>query len=178
VSSGVVHISPLPLGPCELRLRSSKSPSSIILSGRVYTLGAPFADQRLRFSADFVEIVFSPNEKSEFRANLDVQEKVDLRTIENFATLNGWLAEGSSVNIQIWFENKRVFSSTLKSNYPPQQINWPLVAKITGLLRSIATAEDQSRLRLSMADMRHAWHILATLAQVATGVSMLWEFTR
>lgn len=175
VSSGVVQISPLPLGPCELRLSSSKSPSSIILSGRAYTLGPPFADQRVRFSADFVEIAFSLNGKSEFDPKLNVQEKTDLKTIENFATLNGWLVEGS-VNIQIWFKNKRIFSGTLKSKYSPQQINWPLVAKITGLLRLIATREDQSRLRLSMADMRDAWHGLATLEQVADGISMRWEF--
>jgi hypothetical protein len=175
VGSGVVHISPLPIGPCEIRLRSSKSPFSIILSGRVYTLGLHFADQRARFSADFVEIAFSPNGKSEFHLKLDVHEKTDLRTIENFATLNGWLAEGS-VDIQTWFKNKRIFSSTLNSEYPPQQINWSMIAKVTGLLRSIATPEDQSQLRLSMADIQNAWQSLATLEQVADGVSIRWEF--
>jgi hypothetical protein len=173
VSSGVVHFSPLPFGPGELRVRSSTSPSPVILSGQIYTLGPPFADQRVRFTAEFAEMVFSAG-KIEFRLKLDPQEKTSLKTIENFAVLNKWLTAGP-IDIQIWVKNKRIFSSAMKCEHPLLHINWPNVSEITELLGSIASPDDQNRLRLSMTDIKDSWRSLVTLEQVANGVSMRWE---
>ena len=176
-SAGIVHITPDPAAAIEIRLRSHLRPEPIILSGKVYGAGLPMLppeQKRLRFSAEFFEVLWSAGTKSECSAHLEPHEKKDLATIENFATLNEWFDAGT-IDIQVWCEGKRAIGGTLRLEEPNPRLDWPKVAAAARVLRSIAGPVDQERIRVSLHDLSAASG-LRTFSDVAGAGSFRVEF--
>jgi len=155
--SGVVHVTPSPAGVCEIRLRGPHSSDPIILEGKIYGTGIPELpreQQRVRFSAEFLEIVWSPTEGSECSTELKPDEKTDLLTIENYATLNEWLGKGE-IDVQVWSKGKRVVAGVLRGK-PDLRWEWSIAARTLRLLRNIAGPAMQHRIRVSLKDITTA----------------------
>lgn len=78
VNCGLLEIMPSPVRECEVRLRGSATSMPIVLTGHIFSPGLPDISvdrTRFRFDADFLRIVFSPNEKSLFYTTLGLEEK-------------------------------------------------------------------------------------------------------
>jgi hypothetical protein len=156
-SSGIVHIAPVPAGDIELRLRSHLTSQPIVLSGKVYHANLPGESKnqnRLRFSASFLEIVWGPGADTECHIKLAYYEKHDLATIGNFVTLNEWLT-GGAVNLQVWSQGRRITVGILnKKDLEPAQ-EWPKVAVGVRLLQS-AAASAIHPIKVSLYDLELA----------------------
>ena len=84
---GVIHITPNPVTACEIRLRDHSTAASMVLSGHMYSPGIPgipFKQSQFRFSADFLNIVWSRSGKVKYHIKFHGGEKKDLRSIEKF----------------------------------------------------------------------------------------------
>jgi hypothetical protein len=88
---GKLIITPSPVDTCEVRLRANDA--SYSLKGEVFTLGEPLLpreERRIRFSAEFFEMVLAPTsglEVKTFHARIDPDSKRTLHTLEAFAAL-------------------------------------------------------------------------------------------
>jgi hypothetical protein len=177
-SSGVLHITPDPVTVCELRLRGPSAASPMVLSGHVYSPGIPglsFEQSRLRFSTDFLEIVWTPGGKADCRMNFGGQEKKGLITIENFCTLIVWWQTGP-VEAQIWLRGRRTICGAIPVGPPNMDLDWARVAKIVRLLRSIAGPVEESEIQLSLADLNSAAPDLIAFQELVEAPSLRVEF--
>lgn len=174
MSEGVVYIEPQPKCEIEIRLRSPARSISIILQGHAYGIGLPWIpdhQKRVRFSAGFMEVLFSCDGHAEFDAHLNVLEKHDLTTIGDYAMLNNWLKDGS-VNLQVWTNENRVIAGTLTNSIDSTRINWAKLYSALQLLRSIA---GRKKLEVSIDELCTAYG-LGTLSDVAESKTLRLEF--
>ena len=175
---GVFHVTPKPLAVCEIRLRGPGTAAPMVLSGHIYSPAIPdlpFEQRRFRFSADFLEIVWSPSGKAKFRINFDGREKKDLLSIDNFSTLIEWCETGP-VEAQIWLDGKRAICGPLPLGRLNIVLDWSKVAKIVRLLRLIAGPLEHSHIQLSLADLSSAARDLIAFQQLVEAPSSRVEF--
>jgi hypothetical protein len=178
-SSGVLHTTPNPTTTCEIRLRGPSTAAPMVLSGHMYSPSIPnlpFEQSRLRFSADFLEIIWSPGGKADCRIPFEGREKKDLISIENLSTLLVW-CESGPVQAEIWLGGKRTIRGPLPLGQPNIRLDWERVAKIVRLLRSIAGPVEQSKIQLSLADLDSAARDLITFQQLVEETSVRFVFT-
>lgn len=157
-TSGRFKVMPEPVGDIEVRIRGSLSSEVIVMSGKVYRANLPGlsgAQKRVRFSAGFIDVLWGPEAGSEFRAHLPPGEKFDLATIEKFVTLNEWLASGP-IDIQIWFQGKRAVGGVLSQIEAASGLDWRTLRTAVGFLRTIAGAEGQERVKISLHELSAA----------------------
>jgi hypothetical protein len=174
MSSGIIHITPNPAGEIEIRLRSPASSRTIDLPGHVYggvIPGVPDEKKRLRFSAGFFELLWQPVGDSEFRTNLDGQDKHDLATIDDYCVLNELLAAGP-IDLQIWSKGKRLIVGTLRHKDMQTDRVWKTLASALRLLRSIA---GRHQVKVSLGDLFLSTG-LKTFSDVADAGSLRIEF--
>ncbi|WID97450.1 hypothetical protein QO058_04055 [Bosea vestrisii] len=169
VSSGTVHIQPDSLGEIEIRLRNAGNDQPIILQGKAYP--GPPGTKLLRFSASFIDLIWSDGIRSDFRANISVTKKYEIATIETFITLMNWCEKGP-VDLQIWFKGKRAVSDELNNLLLTTEWEWKPLASALHLLRTIAGTPN---IELSLSDIC-ATPGLKTLAEVLQAPSLRLEF--
>jgi hypothetical protein len=174
--SGVVHIEPSPAASCQIRLRSPRRLEPIILAGKIYAAsipGLPLEQKRVRFSAEFLELLCSPTGKSECSAKLGPHEPTDLLTLENYAILNEWLGT-DDIDVQVWSQGKRIIDGVLRGK-SDKQWEWDIAARTLRLLRNIAGPAMEDRIRVSIEDLEKASG-LKTFYQVVEAGSFRLEF--
>jgi hypothetical protein len=178
VTSGTIHITPESTSTCEVRVHDPNGSATIAISGYVYSVGLPglpFERSRIRFSADFLEIVWSRSGKADCRLNFDGCEKKELLSIENFSTLIGWCKSGP-VEVQIWSDGERTIRGSLSMQKSNMNLDWARITRIVRLLRSIAGPVKQSQVRLSLADLDSAARDLIAFQQLVEAPSVRLEF--
>jgi hypothetical protein len=177
-SSGVMYITPNPDTVCEIRLRGPSTAVPMVLPGHMYSTGIPdlpFDQSRFRFSAGFLDFIWTPGRKADCRINFDGREKKDLLSIANFFTLIEW-CENGPVEAQIWLGGKRTIRGPLSLGRSNINIDSTQVARTVRLLRSIAGPVEQSSIQLSLADLYSAERDLIVLQQLVEAPSLRVEF--
>jgi hypothetical protein len=175
---GVLHITPNPVTACEIRLRDPSTAASMVLSGHMYSPGIPslpFERSQFRFSADFLEIVWSPSGRVKCHIKFHGGEKKHLLSIENLSTLIEWCKTGP-VEAQVWLNGRRTIRGPLPLGEPNIGLDWAKVAKIVRLLRSIAGPGQPSQIQLSLADLDSAARDLIAFQQLVEAPSVRLEF--
>lgn len=174
ISEGVVYIEPHPRGDIEVRLRGPAGARTIVLKGHAYGIGLPgISDfqKRIRFSAGFLELICGQDGQADFTAHLDVCNKHELATLEDYTALNEWLTTGP-VGLQVWTNGKRVIAGTLKNSVDSSGINWRNLSSALSLLRLIAGKQNP---QISIHDLCVASG-LGTLSNIAEAGSLGLEF--
>lgn len=175
-SAGIFHVSPNPVGNCELRMRSPHAMEQIVCSGQVFTTGfpgRPVSEQAFRFSTETIEMIWTPGKKWSFEVDLDWKKYTGLSVIEDFAKLNTW-ADRGPVDVQVWTNGKRMLAGTLKLQGAPLGKEGTQVLAAVKLLR-IISGEIEDRLQLRLADLFLAPG-LATFIQIMSPSSFRCVF--
>jgi hypothetical protein len=167
VSSGILHITPKPYKPCEIRFRAPASAEWQSLAGQVYGLGIPglpIKEQRVRFSTELFDIIYAENGKAKCKLEFDGDQKRTLHTLATFVSLMEG-AGGVPMDVQLWVDRVRFVSGTMSVDRPGLNINWKLVSAVMRILCAVASSQEQNDIRLSLADVEPA----------ATNLIVLWE---
>jgi hypothetical protein len=170
--SGKLVVTPNPIDACEMRLRALDA--SYVLKGDVYTLGMPLLaekDRRVRFSAEFVELVVSPGvEVKTFNASIDPEKTNTLYVLEAFAALNAWCQKGIKPTLQVWARGARVIFGEMALSRNKPTIDWDAFVLALRVLRELAVGQEDTvkiSLREALVDSRR----LAVFTQAIKGPS-------
>ena len=173
-----MRITTLPAETCEIRLRGSNSSTPIILNGDVYVPGIPnlpLDKRRIRYAADFLEIMWTGDRGYVPRITVDGEEKKPLVSIEKFATLAAWTHVGP-VDLQIWINGNRVVGANLDVNQWDKHTDWSRLSQICQLLLSIAGPSERDKIELTLDDLLRAGPSLLTFQALVKSTSLQIDF--
>lgn len=166
-NSGTVHITPEPIGQARITLRGPDVSSQISIEAQVFVADLPDSAERktrFRFSAEYIDVIWSGSGSGRCDLSLDHDRKMDLQTIQEYATIHSWGHMGP-VEVQIWFKGSRVLSGTTEMEQGKQYDGWPKIRDITTTLRQICSPSDERIIRLSIRQIAQKFSDLHLVSQ-------------
>ncbi|EKS29761.1 DUF4365 domain-containing protein [Afipia felis] len=174
ISKGTIHVTPDPIGDCELRLRNVRTGALATLPGKIFAHSFPGPlnpERRVRFSAPGLEIKWATGSEEHFTFTLDFTTALDFVSLEDFIKIITWLQK-DSVALQIWANGRRVITAEANPNGPHVDCSEHL--KIVGTLRSLSPAH-RSDCRISLAAVSASSNLLF-LHQVVSSPNIRIEY--
>lgn len=174
VSSGTLHITPDPIGDCELRLRNVRSGALATLPGKIFAHSFPgplTPERRVRFSAPGLELKWTRGAKSDFKLTLHFSTALDFASLEEFVKVVAWLQK-DSVDLQIWKDNRRVV--TARANPSGSHFNWTEYLEVVGTLKSLRPMQSAD-CKISVTDIGASKGLLF-LHQVTSSPTLRLEY--
>jgi hypothetical protein len=176
---GKLIITPTPVDTCEVRLRAKGV--LYVLKGQVFALGKPIVprkEMRVRFSAEFLELVVVPNgglETKGVSARIDPNSKKTLHTLEAFAALNECRETGVKVDLQVWARGSRIIGGTVSLNDNSiGRADWGRLTAAMRKLRGLLAGNEDS-VRVSLNEILRSGHRFAVFVEIINAPSLRLE---
>jgi hypothetical protein len=176
---GKLVVTPQPVDTCEIGINANGR--IYTLAGHVFSLGAPLLPReqmRVRFSAEFLEVVMvasSPPELKAFNANIDPNSNRTLHVLEAFASLNDCCEQGKQLDLQIWARGERALGGKISLNKTaPASIYWGHLALALRKLRGLLAGRENA-IKVSLNEVIKSGQRLAVFAAVIDAPSLRLE---
>jgi hypothetical protein len=176
---GKIIITPTPVDTCEVRFRANDV--LYCLKGQVFTLGEPLVpreERRIRFSADFFEMVLATTDGLEAKtlnARIEPDSQRTLHSLEAFAALNDCCQRGKQVDLQVWARGSRVIAGTMSLNEKPLgQVSWGNLAIALRKLRGLLVGNEDF-VKVSLREVLQSGQRLAIFASTINAPDLRLE---